>query len=211
MKIWNLPTKIKALSKQPGFVILQTALNNIPFRPIRIGWFSWLCYEGVPDLDDSILRGPGEIRKGTPDDIEGLVECRDVRDEFVTRFEAGDSCVVGVVNGRIVGYEWFSMNSDEIRRPWGYEIKMPPDSIFAYDAFILPEYRVIGLWLKFKLFLAGLMRESGKSKIVTAIDYGNWLSFRTHLRFGFRQIKSVLAVHALGRRWFFERPIGVPQ
>ena len=122
---------------------------------------------------------------------------------FLKRFAAGDYCVVAVVEGRIVGYEWFCDRSFYVEERYSYRIDLAPEAIYAYDAFILPDYRLTGIWLKFKgLYLRELMKGLGKGRILTMIDSGNRVSMQTHLRFGFRIVRRVFVVKTCGKSFF---------
>jgi len=46
------------------------------------------------------------------------------------------------------------------------------------------------------------MAGSGKRGVLTFVDYGNWPSLRTHLRFGFEPTETVLALRVIGLRLF---------
>ena len=46
------------------------------------------------------------------------------------------------------------------------------------------------------------MAACGKRGVLTFVDYGNWPSLRTHLRFGFEPTESVVAVRVIGLRLF---------
>jgi len=121
------------------------------------------------------------------------------------RFISGDYCLVAIANGRIVGYEWFSSRNQHIEDRYHYKLVIPPYAVCAYDAYILEEYRLTGIWVKFKVCLAELMNELGKRLVITMIDYGNEASIRAHLRYGFRRVKSVFFLRILGLRMFRER------
>jgi len=195
MQINELRDKILRLSKNPPFIILQTLLSKVPFQPIKIGWFYLLEFNGVPLQEHCQSRGLGDIRKGTIEDIEGMARCGNKPPEiFLKRFIAGDHCVVAMIKGRIVGYEWFCNNPSHLEGCYFYKINIPQDAVYAYDAYVLPEYRISGIWLKFKRYLAGLMPQLGKNRIITLIYYGNRMSMNTHVRFGFKPFLSVFII-----------------
>lgn len=193
---------IAALRETPPLLIAQKLLRQVPFRPVDIGKLCFLRFAGAPEVPRSRLRGPGVVRRGTPGDLEGLVQLRNQRDVFLARFEEGDHCVVAEVAGRLVGYEWFSEQPVHHERAWGCRIAVPAGLIYAYDAYIDPSFRNAGIWLRFKAYLGDLMRESGKRGVLTFIDYGNWQSHRAHVRFGFIPAATVLATKILGWRVF---------
>jgi hypothetical protein len=195
---------LSKLKKHPPFYILRAALDRVPMQPLAVTRLHVLRFDGTPQIPEDSLRGPGQIRAGRPEDIEGLVQCQDQRAVFIERFASGDCCALSVVHSRIAGYEWFTTRPRHIVEPYGYAIEIPPGSIYAYDGYILPEYRLCGIWLGFKIHLAGLMRKLSLNRVLTYVEYGNDLSLRTHLRFGFVHFKTATVVRALGARISFE-------
>jgi hypothetical protein len=67
------------------------------------------------------------------------VECKATREAFLKRFQSNDHCVIAVVDGRVVGYEWFCDKPAHVEERYSYEIEIPRSSIYAYDAYIVPE------------------------------------------------------------------------
>src|SRR5438874_905568 len=86
-----------------------------------------------------------------------------------------------------------------------HDVDRPEDTglhAHAYDAYIDPAYRNTGVWLRFKAHLAEWMAACGKRGVLTFVDYGNWPSLRTHLRFGFQPTEDVFALRVIGLRLF---------
>ncbi len=100
------------------------------------------------------------------------------------------------------GYEWFCDHLVHYESAWGYPIEIPGGFVYAYDAYVDPAYRNTGVWLRFKAYLGEWMTARGKQGVLTFVDYGNWPSLRTHLRFGFEPSESVLALRLLGLTLF---------
>jgi GNAT superfamily N-acetyltransferase len=139
-----------------------------------------------------MLRGPGEIRAGSLNDLNRLAICGENKyQKFLERFQAGDHCVVAQLGAGIIGYEWFSIRPRHVAEPFKYRITVPCDCIYAYDAFILPEYRGSGVWLRFKSHLAALMEDLGRRRVLTYVEQGNELSLASHFRLGFKPVKLV--------------------
>ena len=104
---------------------------------------------------------------------------------FRNRLAANDECAVAV-DGRIVGYQWFCTRPRYVEERYACGIEVPADTVYEYDIFILPEYRLAGLWLNFHcLYLRELMGRLQRQRVVGMVDYGVRLSMNTHLRFGF--------------------------
>ena len=198
----RLKDRVAALAHTPGLLVAQKLLRRVPFRPIDIGQLCFLRLNGVPSVPPSMVRGHADVRFATMRDLDGLARLQDKRAIFRVRFAEGDRCVVAIIDDRIVGYEWFSDSLIHHEAAWGYPITIPGGFVYAYDAFIDPAYRNTGLWLRFKASLAEWMAARGKRGVLTFVDYGNWPSLRTHLRFGFEPTESVVAVRVIGLRLF---------
>ena len=193
---------VASLGRTPPLLLAQKVVRRLPFRPVDIGKLCFLRFNGVPNVPPAMLRGSADVRRATPDDLDALAQLQDRRRLFCERFTNGDSCVVAEVNGTIVGYEWFSDNLVHYESAWGYPIEIPGGFVYAYDAYVDPAYRNTGVWLRFKAYLGEWMTARGKQGVLTFVDYGNWPSLRTHLRFGFEPSESVLALRLLGLTLF---------
>ena len=197
------------LRHTPSLLLAQKILRRVPFKPVDVGKLCFLRLDSIPRIAPGLLRGPGVVRPATLDDLEALVALRGQPATFRARFADGDRCVVAEVGGRVAGYEWFCNRDVHEETAWGYRIAIPPGFVYAYDAFIDPEYRNSGIWLRFKAYLAHLMIESKCAGVLTFVDYGNWSSLRTHLRFGFSPEKDVLALKVMGKLFTVQRPRSV--
>jgi L-amino acid N-acyltransferase YncA len=179
-------------------MVCQWVLGQLPFAPIRIAVLHFLLFDGLPVVSAAQLRGPGHVRAATAPDLDGMPACVDKRAVFKARFAAGDECVVAEIDGRIVGYEWFCHQSSHVEATHGYRIDVPPGCVYAYDAYLDPQYRNSGFWLRFKAHLAARMTSRDAREVLTFVEEGNNVSRNAHLRFGFTPVKSVLALHLFG-------------
>jgi len=194
--------RVAALAATPRLLLAQKLLRRVPMRPIEIGQLCFLQLNGVPKVPPAMLRGQVDVRLATAADLPLLVKLQDKAAVFSERFAQGDRCVIAIIDGRTVGYEWFSDQEFHQESVWGYRITIPGGFVYAYDAFIDPAYRNTGVWLRFKAFLAEWMAATGKRGVITFVNYGNWPSLRTHLRFGFQPTESIVAVRVAGVRLF---------
>jgi GNAT superfamily N-acetyltransferase len=190
------------LTHTSWLLIAQKVARRIPFRPVDVGRLCFLRLDGVPHVRPAMLRGPAAVRPASLVDLDDLTRFHDKRDLFRARFADGDHCVAAIVDGRIVGYEWFCENATHRETAWGYEIVIPRGCVYAYDAYIDPAYRNCGIWLRFKAYLGEWMADRGKRSVLTFVEEGNTASYRTHVRFGFIPSTTVLAVTLFGRTWF---------
>ncbi len=192
------------LQRTPRLLLAQKLFRQMPFRPVDLGKLCFLRLEGVPRVPPTLLRGEAAVRRATIDDLPGLVQLRHKADLFRARFAIGDHCVVALSGGRMVGYEWFCEPPVHHEDAWGLSIDIPGGFIYAYDAYIDPACRNTGVWLRFKAFLGEWMTAAGKRGVLTFVEYGNWPSLRTHIRFGFKPFETVLALNVLGVKMFRE-------
>lgn len=198
----RLLSRIVNLKKDPPFIIFQAIVDRATLRIIQIRRFSLLVHNGIREIKSP--RGPGEVRKGTPDDIDQMARFENKKSLFEKRFAANEHCLIASINGAIVGYEWFTDAAFHIEERYRYRITIPADTVYAYDAYIMPEYRMCGFWPKFKKGMSAVMKELGRSRIITLIDYENTVSINTHLRFGFMPLKNILVIRILGKSFFRE-------
>jgi GNAT superfamily N-acetyltransferase len=194
--------RLKELARTPRLLLAQKLLRRVPLRPVDIGKLCFLQLDRLPQVATAMLRGHADVRFATLDDLDALTRLQDKGALYRQRFAEGDRCVVALVGDRIIGFEWFSESASHHETGWGYRITIPGGYVYAYDAFIDPAYRNTGVWLRFKAHLADWMAARGKHGVLTFVDYGNWPSLRTHLRFGFQPADTVVALRVLGIRFF---------
>jgi GNAT superfamily N-acetyltransferase len=191
-----------SLRRTPRLLLLQKVLRQLPFTPLDIGKLCFLRLDRIPEVPAGMLRGAAIVRAATPDDLPALARLQDKAQTFRERFRRGDQCVVAMVGALVIGYEWFAVGDAHLESTWGFLIAIPRDFVYAYDAYIDPAHRNTGVWLRFKAHLSQLMKASGKRGVLTFVDYGNWASLRTHIRFGFQPTETVLAFKVMGLKLF---------
>jgi GNAT superfamily N-acetyltransferase len=191
-----------------GWVLVaaRRILHRIPHTPLDLNCLYFLEYRGIPP-DESATHGERsgpEVRGAIREDFENLDEEDENRHPFLTRIDSSERCVLALRQGRIVGYQWFCDHAVHMEERYSIRIDIPADSIYTYDAFISPEFRLTGIWVKFQsLYLRGLMQKLGKSRIITMVDRGNLLSLATHLRFGYRPFRRVLVAKVFSKSLSF--------
>jgi len=194
------------LGRRPLLVTLRSLLQRIPFKPLDINCLYFLEYAGIPPHGANYCRGRGGVRSATLQDLEGITRCRNTPLAFLNRFNSNDYCAVAVSDGRIVGFEWFCDKPFHVEERYSYKIEVPPDAVYTYDVFILPEYRLAGIFLKFNsLYLGELMLRLHRQKIIGMVDYGNRIAMNTHLRFGFKLFRIVFVIKVFGKSIFLRR------
>jgi GNAT superfamily N-acetyltransferase len=181
-------------------------LQRIPFQPLDMNVLYLLEYSGVPPEHAALRRVRAEVRRATPKDIPAMAVCQNTPMAFRNRFRTGDDCVIAIVRNQVVAFAWFCRKPVHTEERYSYPLYIPRDTVYAYDAFILPEHRRTGIWLKFiAVYLRELMCKAGRNRILIFIDYGNCLAMRTHLRFGFRIVRTIFIVKILGKSYWSSR------
>ena len=200
--------RVRQLRRRPLLVNLRSLLERIPFQPLDINCLYFLAYDSVPPPHTNFLRGRVEIRRATLEDLDGLVACKAIPRVFLHRFKANDTCAVAVLDGRIIGYQWICTKPVYLEERYAYRIEVPPDTIYTYDIFIVPEHRLAGIWFKFHcLYLRETMQRLHRQKIIGMVDYGNRLAMNTHLRFGFKLFRRVFIIKVFGKSLFITRTL----
>lgn len=187
--------------------LLNRLIEHVPLHAIALSQFHILEAIGGPQV--AYVRGVGEVRAGTPEDVAGMgqLEGKPAR-KFQVRFERGDRCLVATSAGEVVAYEWFSAHRPFVEEITSYPIKVPDDAIFAYDCYVHREYRARGTFIRLKANAHDVMRSCNAARLQTAVYSGNESSLSAHLRLGFRPLYSVRTLTVLGHRYFVEREIG---
>jgi hypothetical protein len=190
--------------KNPPFVILQTILGKIPGEPVNVSQFYLVQFRNTHQQRNLPPRGRGHVRSARPEDAYEMGQFENKHEIFLRRFAAKEHGVVAIVDGKIVAYEWLSDKPFHIEERHLYKINIPPNAFYAYDAHILPEYRMSGLWLKLKLYAFDLMGKLGRDTVISFINQENRLSMNTHLRFGFVPFRKVYGARFFRKAIFRE-------
>ncbi len=190
----------KYISEYPAIVVLVKILNKITFGVIHLFPFCLYMLDGVPDIKQA--RGKGIVRQGVFEDVAYMSELNNKKDIFVERFKNDEKCIVAVHGDKIIGYEWFSDKPLHCEERFFYSIEVPPGAVYAYDAYIMPEYRISGVWIKFKSYLGEYMQKNNINNIITLIDFDNVVSQKTHIKFGFKPFRHVVAVKIFSKYYY---------
>ena len=162
-------SKYENFNKLLPFLKLQVLLRKIPFNPIQIYRFMILDIDEIPHFHH--VRGVKTIRLATREEILNLGEAENKFDTFEARIREGEYCVIAIDKEDIVGYVWFSTNLSYIEEQSKYQVNIPHDAVYTYDAFIKKEYRLRGIWVQFKMFIKELIKEFGRKRIITLCTF----------------------------------------
>ncbi len=204
MKFSEFRNKVSRNLRNPPFVILQTILGKLSFGFVDVSQFYLVQFRHTPQQRNLPPRGRGHVRAARPEDAYEMGQFENKHEIFLRRFAAKEHGVVAIVDGKIVAYEWLSAKPFHVEERHLYTINIPSNAFYAYDAYILPEYRMSGLWLKLKLYSFDLMGNLGRDTVISFVNQENRLSMNTHLRFGFVPFRMVYGARFFRKAIFRE-------
>lgn len=193
--------RIGRLLKDPPLIILQAVLNRIPGRPFQVARILIL------ELNNSPLwpaRGVGHVRLGTRADVIGMSALEGKHEELLQRLGNGDHCLVACHEKVIVAYAWFSTREVHYETRLHYNLPIPPNTLYGYDAFIRRDYRMRGVWLllQHRLWQEAALRQ--RDTVRSFSDLDNDASLKAHTRLGYEVMCSVTMIRCGRWRWFRE-------
>jgi hypothetical protein len=126
-----------------------------------------------------------EIRRGDPE-----VDLMPARPEIKqSRFDQGAVCLGAFQKGQFIGYMWFcspTYEEDEVRCT--YLLESAHNSVFDFDLYILPEYRLslafVGLWNGAN----AVLRQRGVVFTFSRLTRFNLASRRAHQHLGWKPV-----------------------
>lgn len=188
--------------------LAQKLLRRVPFATLDVNCLNCLEYyprESTERYDDGAIM----IREGTAVDVELMAKCRNFPERLPERFAASEYCVVGINDGKVIGYEWFCDKPCRIEERYGYAVEIPSDAIYGYDAFVLPTYRRAGVWKSFHArFLQDLLATLGRNRVIVMVDQNNSVSMKAHLRLGYTLYRKIYVFMICGNCFWIRRAIG---
>lgn len=201
----NAIVRLRALWQRHPFLVARVILQRLPGQPVRLESFRRYRRIGAPPALGRTTAVT--VRAATLGDLDGLATCCAKRDTFSKRFADDDACLVANIDGRIVGYEWFSTKSVQVEERYGYVISIPPDAVYAYDAYVAESVRGLGVWTRIVAAADSLLKQSGRQALIAHIDLGNRESVAAHVRLGFRPVQSCLYLRIFGRSFLRVREL----
>ncbi len=192
----------RRLKSKTSLEILQAFLHRFTFKFIYLDCLLMLELSKLPVFSDRLIRGRGVVRSATAEDINEMSLCEGKPPHvFKERFERGDFAVVGLIDGQLVGYEWFSTRDYFYDEHFQFGFDMEPGQVLIYDGFINAEYRLTGFFPKFYQFLARKMVEMNLTTVISLVDVNNRLAKNTSFRSGFKHVATYWIVK-LGKHRF---------
>ena len=164
-------------------------------------------YAGIPLRGRSLSHASVTVKSATTRDLKAMADCEETAKLFAERLANREHCVVATADNRIVGYEWYCDAPFHAEERYSYKLQIPPDTLYAYDAFVQPEYRRLGVWTLFHVvYLRYLMLRLRKSRIIAMVDHDNKASIEAHSKFGYRIYAKVFVLKIFGKSFCVTRP-----
>ena len=193
--------KIVGLRDKPFLLILNAIFEIIPFNPIKLMiYHSFVLNKEIKDKSCKTLK----VRYIEKRDIESINISDEKKALFYKRFRSGEICLIAQVGSIIAGYEWFTTEGDHVEERYNFLLDIPDAALYAYDAYIMPEFREKGIWKCIIKKAIKLLKENNKSLIISNIDYGNDISEIAHQKLGFVKERPYVYVSVLGISHLFK-------
>jgi GNAT superfamily N-acetyltransferase len=154
---------------------------------------------------DRTIRRPrrGVVRDVRPEDAEALeaVFPRGGAAAYRERMSRGDLGFVCEADGRMVAMGWLNPGAEHAEPEKFCHFVVPPDAVWAYDLWVLPEWRLRGAMVAVVLHTFDCARRLGRSRLCGYASWHNRESLGAHVSFGHRLAGRLVVVNLLGLRW----------
>jgi len=142
-----------------------------------------------------------------PKDIEALTQCLGrAPGEYHRRLARGDIGFVAEAGGAAVSTTWMSLGKYRLAEV-DYLFDPGDHGVFLYDAYTVPEWRLKGIHTNLMEFICDHLGKQTIADIYCAVEHGNDLSLRTHMRFGFMAHQTITYVRLGGFRWHWVQTV----
>ena len=111
-----------------------------------------------------------------------------------------DFCFAAFHGDRLANYSWFALDAIEPEHSFGAGLTLPPDTVYLYKAYTVPDYRGRQIHGAALSRAAEHFRQRGAARMIAIVDYANWASLRSHAKLGFRRAGRLF--------WIGRRSIG---
>ena len=112
-----------------------------------------------------------------------------------------DFCFAAFHGGRLVNYAWYALESVEAEHSFGAGLKLPPDTIYMYKAYTVPEFRGRQIHGAALSRAAERFRQRGIARMIAIVEFGNRASLRSHRKLGFRPAGRLLWIGRKSIGW----------
>ena len=173
------------------------ALKHATYRLINRAVYFDCFHIIVLDREDLKPLDPGKTRRlstriATLDDLKAMEGqgCWEINATKMEFFDQGDTCLLSYVDDNLAGYTWAHTRGCPELLP-GLRLRVPPEYLYNYAGFTLPEYRGHGLQSFRHHALLGHRRWSDRRGLLGFVIHTNYSSRRGQGKSGFRKIGNV--------------------
>jgi hypothetical protein len=196
------------MSNFTPLVVFRKSLERIPFAPFDVNCLNCLEYVIADSNESAVSTERIEVREGTSFDVERMAKCGNFPEALPERFASNEHCVVATIGERVVGYQWFCDKPYRIEERYRYKVEIPPDALYGYDAFVLPEYRRAKIWTMFHLaYLRNLLTKLNRRRIIVMVDQGNLVSRAAHSCVGYKLYRKIYIAKLFGKSFSIARSV----
>jgi len=200
----NFINKVIKFFKKPPLLMLICVLDKLPLMPVRL-----IALNSYSLLNKPTANAFSTVRAATIEDMKSIDLSEFKQNLFLDRFKSKEICLLAIVDNVVAGYEWFSINGSHTEERYTIPLDIPADSIYAYDAYVFPEFRRKGILKNLISHSFSLMSEYSKSEIFSYVDFGNSISDNAHIRLGFKKEGLTLYVKVRGINYIYTKEFNV--
>ena len=164
--------------------IYEFDLNNITFK-INSGLDIFIRLATEKDIDLM--------------DYENYNYDENVKKYAKERLEKGDTCILALYNGKLIGYVWIMYDLLEISK--FNLISLSKNRGSFYNIFILKELRGKRIANSLDYYINDMLRKSGKRYIVILVDKDNIASIKNRERAGYKKIGYINQFRFFGLKY----------
>ncbi|HEX4838516.1 MAG TPA: hypothetical protein VFV03_08350, partial [Solirubrobacteraceae bacterium] len=152
---------------------------------------------------------PATMRRLSPEDVPAYVAYRDTEpDDIYKRLASGHVCLASWWEGKIVGNVWAQPGSVWIEN-LDRRLELPPDAVYFYDAWTVPQMRGRGLALVRAVVAAKELQGNGYSRGVAFVLPENKAALNAPVMLDYRRAGIAGYVRLGPWRWHFVRGPGI--
>jgi len=189
-------TGIEAYQVARYACLLKTASRTI--IPRKIFYFDKLHIVGADSLNPRLTRKNAlTFRLGGLHDIERMAMAHREPAVFERRIKKGCTCFLAEAGNAIAGMIWARFG-EQFKTNCEYIFTPGKRSTWIFDAYIVPEYRLRGVFTPLMSFLGTHLRLHDSKGVYGEIHHMNRNSLQSHLRLGFSRIETISYIQVFG-------------
>lgn len=142
------------------------------------------------------------VRAVTPADDERLQKMAPRSDEYAARRAGGSVGLIADDGGRAAGMIWLKQTAVHFEQDVEFPVTLPPHSIWQYDLYVDPAYRLRGVWILLEEALTAYAAARGVTDLFGLTKALNKPSVNAHLRYDYDIVEEIITLRLLGLRLY---------